>query len=522
MTRRVASPAAIAAQKEKISAAKKKLVEGLPHLYGFKWYAWARAFFESRNRMNLLCAANQISKSSTQIRKTIDWATNVRKWPELWPSRTPRVFWYFYPNQDVATTEFEKKWVPEFLPRAEYKDHKVYGWKADMSKGDISAIHFNSGVSVYFHFYSQSALNLQSTTVDAMFVDEEMPVEIYNELLARMFSTDGYFHMVFTATLGQEMWLRAMEGKGDKELFKDAFKQQVTMYDCCYYEDGTPGHYSDEKIERIKSFCSTDAEIQKRVYGRFIADSGRKYPTFSADRHYVKPFGIPHDWRLYAGVDIGSGGKGGQKSHPGAICFVAVRPDFQFGVVYRAWRGDVEATTAGDILNKFIDLRGQEMMTAQVFDQNSRDFGTIASRMGESFEKADKSHEVGEQVINTLFKHDMMMLFDDDAEISKLGGELQSLLKDTPKNKARDDLADAFRYTLTKIPWDFGAIKLNVPRAKEAVPLHEKAASSLTEAEYQELEIMQRRGLAPTRRTFEEGWDEDDEDIDFWNEAYGS
>ena len=48
-----------------------KLREGLPFLHGWKWYSWARAFFESQNQVNLLCAANQISKSSTQIRKAL-------------------------------------------------------------------------------------------------------------------------------------------------------------------------------------------------------------------------------------------------------------------------------------------------------------------------------------------------------------------------------------------------------------------------------------------------------------------
>lgn len=37
-------------------------VRGLPHLHGWKWYKWAREFFESTNRQNFLCAANQISK----------------------------------------------------------------------------------------------------------------------------------------------------------------------------------------------------------------------------------------------------------------------------------------------------------------------------------------------------------------------------------------------------------------------------------------------------------------------------
>jgi hypothetical protein len=161
---------------EKIKTLEQKLElqEGLPHLYGFPWYPWAREFFESQHKYNFLCAANQISKSSTQIRKAIHWATEQSLWPKLWKSK-PLQFWYLYPTAEVATVEFEKKWVPEFLPRGKYKDDPIYGWKADYIKDSIQAIHFNSGVSIYFKSYAQKTANLQTGTVWVIWADEEMP-----------------------------------------------------------------------------------------------------------------------------------------------------------------------------------------------------------------------------------------------------------------------------------------------------------------------------------------------------------
>ena len=42
----------------------KEIKEELPHLYahGGKWYQWSREFFQSKNKINLLTAANQIGK----------------------------------------------------------------------------------------------------------------------------------------------------------------------------------------------------------------------------------------------------------------------------------------------------------------------------------------------------------------------------------------------------------------------------------------------------------------------------
>ena len=212
----------------KLKEQKILLIQNLPHRYAWKWYTWARTFFESRNKQNFLCAANQISKSSTQIRKCIDWATNVELWSELW-DRPPTLFWYLYPDRKVATAEFELKWEKEFLPRGEFKEHERYGWRKVYERGAIDYIEFNTGVRVYFKSYGQDVQNLQTGTVYAIFCDEELPEDLYGELDARLNASGGYFHMVFTATLGQDFWRRCMEPEeGDEVVFPAAHKQTVS------------------------------------------------------------------------------------------------------------------------------------------------------------------------------------------------------------------------------------------------------------------------------------------------------
>lgn len=504
-------------QEENISARKKEIVEGLPHLYGRKWYAWARAFYNSRNRMNLLVAANQVSKSSTQIRRCVEHATNKKLWSILWPHIWPEqelqrpTFWYFYPSQEVCNAEFETKWQ-EFLPRGKFKDDSIYGWKVITDKGDVKGIRWNSGCVLHFKFYTQSLINLQTTTVHEIFADEEMPEEYYPELNARLTATRGYFNKVFTATLGEVMWFRAMEGQGDVELFPNAFKQCVSLYDCLKYDDGSDTPWTLERIREVELSCSSQAEIDRRVRGRFVKDTGRKFGAFSADRHFIKPFPIPSTHLRYAGVDLGSGG---EKNHPAAIAFVAVQSDYKRGFVFRGWRGDGIVTTSGDVLDKFREMRGTIKFVMQCYDQQAKDFGTIASRQNESFEKAEKSHEIGEDILNTLFKNDMLHIFDLD-ELRPLGTELASLSKETPKQKAKDDFADALRYAVTKIPWDFTALKGFVPEDEKI----EQETRPLTEEEYLAWEIEQRRGTVEKKK--DESWVELEAEIAEWNGLYGT
>lgn len=489
-------------EKQKLLERQLELKQGLPHLYGFKWYKWAREFFESENHYNFLCAANQISKSSTQIRKAIHWSTETTIWPRLW-RHNPLQFWYLYPSKDVATVEFLKKWVPQFLPKNRFKDDAKYGWKEEWSAKKIFAIHFNTGVSIYFKTYGQAIEDLQTGTVDAIFCDEELPEELYSELNMRIAATDGYFHMVFTATIGQEMWRCTMEEKGRDELFKDAYKRQVSMYECLYYEDGTPSHWTKERIQRVINSCKSEAEVQRRVFGRFVVDGNLKYPSFTKSRNLLKdPPPVPQGWLIYAGVDIGSGGT---ESHPAAIAFIAVRPDFKYGRVFKGWRGDGVVTTSGDVLKKYQEMRGKLQMTAQYYDWQAKDFWTISSRVGEVFLPAEKSHDIGEDVINVLFKNKMLDI-DDIPELKPLVTELVTLKKSTEKRKAKDDAIDAMRYGITRIPWDWSAI------SSEIIDLMKDERKILTEMD-------ERRG-----QTIDENLSVFDveEELDEWSEIMES
>lgn len=493
----------------------------LPHLYGWPLYTWAKNFIESRNRINLLCAANQVSKSSTAIRKNIEWACNKKIWKELWPRNPePRQFWYFYPTLEVATIEFEKKWVPEFMPRGNMKTHEWYGWNAEYSGGELVAIHFNSGVTIYFKTYSQRLINLQTATVHMVSCDEEMPPDYVDELLARLSATGGYFNAVFTATQGFPLWFRAMECIGKpEEVFKQAFKQCISLYDCQVYDDGSPGPWTIERIKEREQSCTTKNEILRRVYGRFVRDEGRKYDAFSPDKNLVQPAPVPNDWKYYAAVDIGSGG--GKHRSSGSIVFLAVNPDYTSGRIVQTWRGDHQETTAADILDQYRMMRGKIQIMQACYDYQSREFGLLASRSGEPFIPADKARGAGEQTVNTLFKSGALVI-EDHMDAGKLVTELMSLPAGDKNRSFQDDLADALRYVLLLVPWDYSKITPIDPSLLEALsPERDEAPRvGMTKEEYRKWEIEQRRG--GFKEIVPEGWQELYDELAEWQEMYGS
>lgn len=484
-----------------------EMKENLPHLYAYKWYEWAWEFFTSTNKFNLLCAANQVSKSSTQIRKCIHWATEKSLWASLWSSR-PNCFWYMYPSSKVLEAEFETKWKT-FLPKGAMKEDAKYGWKEMRKKGELEGIRFNSGVIVYFKNYAQKVIDLQTASVYAMFCDEEMPLHLYDELTFRLVATNGYFHMVFTATIGQDFWRRALEPKAnEKEEMVGAWKRQVSLYDSMYYTDKCPSQWTMERISQVKAACKTHTEVLRRIYGKFIVAGGRKYANFDATRHTKKPHPVSSDWHVYVGQDSGTGGEEG---HPAALCYVAVRPDYKQARVFAGWRGDGITTDCSYVVREHIKIKNQKKLkpVAQFYDWASKEFFIVASGMGETFIPADKSHATGEKIINTLFANDMIAIYETE-ELAKLAGELSSLKKDEPKRKAQDNFSDAFRYAVTKIPWDFSGIMDSV---EDVEKVEEQKLSFFQQ------QVKDRREQMSENQ--EEKYDNPDEEMEFWNEIGG-
>ena len=493
---------------------KKKLIQDLPHLYGWPWYKWAKEFFDSTNRMNFLCAGNQLSKSSTQIRKCIHWATEPELWPDLWKTR-PLTFWYLYPSKELAHVEVMKKWVNEFLPKDQ--EHPQYGWEIEKRDRWVWAIHFKTGVTVYFKTYAQDPQHLQAGTVWSIFCDEELPYDIFPELGQRTKAVRGYFHMVFTATLGQLEWKDTIEGRGKREKFQTAAKWQVSMYDSQHYLDGSASPWTDERIEEEIALIGDDKEVQRRIHGKFVVSGGLKYGGFNRDFNLKEPHPIAQyrQWHIYSGVDIGSGlSPDGSKGHPSAICFIAVRPDFKYGRVFRGWIGTDSQTTAGDVLNKYIEISADLEISQHFYDWHNKDFQIIAQRAGVPFEPAEKGHETGETTLNTLFKNGMMDI-DDIPELEHLVRELGSLLKDTPKTKAKDDFSDALRYGVTRIPWNFSAIRdkmLGAERVKKTRRWVETAEQKIMRERNEFRKQIQTPGLP-----IQEVWEDE---IAAWNELY--
>lgn len=497
----------------------------LPHLY-VPMYSWQRDIHESTNRVNLLTAANQIGKSSCLIRRQIANATDPARWEKMWgPNVKPKQFWYFYPSGDTIEKEVETKWIPEWLPRQQMEKDPQFGWKLQKKNQKPDSLHFNAGPIIYFQSYTKSVANVQAGSIHEVVADEELPMDFYDELMFRLTATSGIFTSGFTPTLNQLFWKQAMEGS---KILPRAKKISVSMYDCLKYEDGTPSRIMTlDKIKEAESKCKNETERQRRIFGKFVTESGRTYYAFEFEKNVVAPYST-NKWLIYAAVDYGSGkdmaeqakAKRLAKNHPSAIVYLAVREDYKKGAVIKSWRGDHVKTTAGDVFNKYQELSANLRVTQACFDPAAVDFGTIAARNAVPFVKADKSRDAGEDLVNTLFRHGMLDIFDDDPENMKLAGELSHIMVSNQQGDAKkdDDLADALRYVCMLVPWDLSAVNEKLKEAED----NKVVARPMTEAELLAEQIKLRRGEKIYDEPQDsEGWHELEDEFAHWNKEYG-
>lgn len=493
-----------------------KYTNGLPHLFGWKFYPWARKVWDSTNPEIFLCSANQVGKSTIAVRKNIRLATDPSLWPKFWPElepgRIPNLFWYLMPTMPVIQTEFETKWEPLFLPRGEFKTHPQFGWSPEYDKGYIQKIHFNTGVQIQFKSYSMKIKDLQGATVYHTTADEEMPVEFLPEIKARSNASSGKFMMVCTPTQGQLYWKQTFEPSTKaEEKHPEALKIQVSLYDSQFFDDGTPSHWTNKKIESAKANCPTDAEIQRRIFGKFQRAAGLRLESFDHVRNMSDAHPIPKSWVYYGGVDIGSGGQSG---HPCAMVILACSPDFKQGRIIRAWRGDGVPTAASDVLDRYRALRGNLSMMSQVYDWASKDFFTYASRLGESFVPAEKAKDAGFGLFNTLLKNGMLKFQRGDPEIEKLVQEVCSLPVEYDPRKTANDLVDATRYTIMAVPWNFEDIESST-KVADALSNERIAPKEKTELE------LRREFTLGLDRSADNG-DDIQQEFDIWNDLSGT
>jgi phage terminase large subunit-like protein len=178
--------------------------------------------------------------------------------------------------------------------------------------------HASGGVSqVGFKSYERGREKWQGETLDVVWLDEEPPIDIYSEALARIAAKNGMLYLTATPLLG----VSAVVHRFMNETTSDRTYLQMTIADA--------GHIAPEERQRIIDGYPAH-EREARINGVPMLGSGRIFPV-AEEKIAIEPFPIPKHWPRIAGMDFGW-------DHPTAAAWLSWDRDTDTVYVYDGYR----------------------------------------------------------------------------------------------------------------------------------------------------------------------------------------
>lgn len=160
-------------------------------------------------------------------------------------------------------------------------------------------VHFTNGSLIVGKSADAGRDKFQGASVDLVHIDEECEVAIYDECYQRTADCAGKILLTLTPLIDvasgiKTPWVFDLY-EDMKQGQKDVKFVKLSVLDNPYVPE-------DEKNKLIDKWAG-HFEEDARLYGNFIQRSGMVYNLWKPEKHLVKPFRIPSEWRRIASID---------------------------------------------------------------------------------------------------------------------------------------------------------------------------------------------------------------------------
>lgn len=278
---------------------RERLLRDDPLNYGFSPHQGQLQVHKSAADLTFLVAANRWGKSVTGIRETLWRAIGLHPYKKVRPHDmiwSGFVDFGFYLK---VTKRLFDEWVPK---KHLIQFHESEKW-AKIRRVD------GGTCMIYFLSYESGRATWQGAGVDFIWLDEELPQDIYQEALARVVDRKGQMLLTQTPVSGlnwayEEIYLPAQTGSEGIKVVQGALAERDEN---APYQVGEPlvPHLSKEQIVRLAKATKDPDERAIRVFGEFRGRTGGVYKTFKPEIHVVPGFDVPRYYSIWGGVDPG-------------------------------------------------------------------------------------------------------------------------------------------------------------------------------------------------------------------------
>jgi phage terminase large subunit-like protein len=281
-------------------------------------------------RERLLMAGNQLGKTWSAGFETAMHLTG--RYPDWWEGAVfdaPVAMWAAGVTSEVTRDSVQRVLCGRInslgsgaIPKDAIKDKSMKRGVADAI--DTLIVQWGGGGDVQaqesllgFKSYDQGREKFQAETLDAVWLDEEPPADIYTEALTRTNATEGIVYMTFTPLLGMsDVVKRFLIDK-----VEGTHVTTMTIFDAEHYTD-------EQRRQIINSYPAHERDARSK--GIPTLGSGRIFPI-QEEALKEGTIQIPPHWPRICGIDFGW-------DHPAAMVWIAWDRDNDIVHVYDAYR----------------------------------------------------------------------------------------------------------------------------------------------------------------------------------------
>jgi phage terminase large subunit-like protein len=254
----------------------------------------------SQYRENCLMAANRVGKTETGAYTIAVWLTGL--YPDWWVGKRfdrPVNILVAGETGKLVRDSIQKKLLGDpsdkgsgFIPRDYIIECKPKSGIPDAIDTVRVKWGDNQESILQFQSYDQKRTAFQATERDVIWLDEEPPLDIYNECLIRTMTTNGIVISTFTPLKGISDTVLNLQEKASKET--------ASIVNATW--DDAPHLGEKEKTELWNALPPYQRDA--RTKGIPQLGSGAVYPIPESD-FVIEPFEIPKHYKWCYGFDVG-------------------------------------------------------------------------------------------------------------------------------------------------------------------------------------------------------------------------
>lgn len=310
-------------------AAEAKRRQDTRRLSQYRPYRKQEAFHEAGSyRERLFLAGNQLGKTVAGAAEMAMHLTG--QYPDWWKGRRwDRAISALAGSESAELTRDgvqrlllgppadETRWGTGFIPEASIVDTARRMGVADAVDTIVVKHVSGENSTLGLKSYDQGRTKWQASTIDAVWLDEEAPQDVYSEALTRTNATGGMVFMTFTPLKGMSEVVRRFL----TERSPDRIVVTMTIEDAEHIS-------AEQRAKIIASYPPHEREA--RAKGIPTLGSGRIFPV-PEEGISVEPFALPDVWARVGALDFGW-------DHPTAAVELAWDRDADCVYVVKAYR----------------------------------------------------------------------------------------------------------------------------------------------------------------------------------------